>query len=219
MRIESVRIEASGMATIVAAGGFSFSAPLRRFADAGYHLAATRDGYEIGDEEYKALREVAVAWEARQRAIALCARAEQTRAGLQAKLAARGFRGSAVRDALDALEAEGLLSDERFARAWIRAHAPGPGHGPGMGPVRVMAALRSRGVSEETAKAAMADFPVMDALLAELTAALGPADPESAAALSDALRRQLRESGYRGADIDAAFDAYLDMGLRRDCSR
>ena len=217
MRIESVRIEASGMATIVAAGGFSFSAPLRRFAEAGFDLAATRDGYEIGDEEYKALREVAVAWEARQRAIALCARAEQTRVGLQAKLAARGFRGSAVRDALDELESEGLLSDERFARAWIRAHAPG--HGPGPGPVRLMAALRSRGVSEEAARAAMADFPVMDALLAELAAALGPAGSGSAAALSDGLRRQLRESGYRGADIDAAFDAYLDMGLRRDCSR
>lgn len=191
------------MATVVAAGGLSFSAPIARFQDAGLALNGTRDPFDMDDEAFFLLRSVAAAWETRRRAIALCARAEQCRAGLEHKLAARGHPRDAVRAALDELESEGLLSDERYARAWLRMHSGKRGQGP----AKLMASLRARGVPESAAKAAMAEYPVREALLAEYDAAFGGDTP---ARMPEDLRRRLREMGFRPADIDAAFDARLD---------
>ena len=77
-------------------------------------------------------------------AVAALARREHSRFELQQKLVARGLEPSPVASALDALEAEGLLDDQRFAEAYARQRA-----NRGYGPRRIAAELRKRGVSDE----------------------------------------------------------------------
>ncbi len=74
-------------------------------------------------------------------ALDLLARREHSRAELRDKLARRGFAGDAVTAALDALAAERLQSDRRFAEAYVASRA-----GRGVGPVRISEELRQRGV-------------------------------------------------------------------------
>ncbi len=58
---------------------------------------------------------------ARRRALALLARAPQTRLGLAKKLAARGFGPAAVRHAIARMARLGYLDDRAFAEAWVRS--------------------------------------------------------------------------------------------------
>ncbi len=88
----------------------------------------------------------------RRRALDLLARREHSRAELRAKLLRRGQAGEhagermgeTVAAVLDALEAEGLLSDARFAESYVSAR-----QARGEGPLRIATALRQRGVAEE----------------------------------------------------------------------
>jgi regulatory protein len=80
----------------------------------------------------------------RQAALDLLARREHGRRELARKLAARGFQDrTVVDDVMAALEAEGLLSDMRFAEqfVWSRVQR-------GAGPLKIHAELRERGVDE-----------------------------------------------------------------------
>lgn len=76
-------------------------------------------------------------------AVAALARREHSRFELQQKLVAKGMERSSVTEALDALEAEGLLDDRRFAEAYSRFRV-----GRGYGPRRITDELRQRGVSD-----------------------------------------------------------------------
>lgn len=87
----------------------------------------------------------------RKLAMDLLARREHTRAELTAKLTARGAETDAVAPVLDALEDDGLLSEARFAEAFVRQRT-GRGHGP----VRIRHELCRRGVSEPAADQALA---------------------------------------------------------------
>jgi len=82
--------------------------------------------------------------EARNKAVAMLARREYSRAELQAKLNAAGFPQPIIVATVSALEREGWLSDERFTDAFIRVRRE-----RGYGPVRIRAELRARGVSDE----------------------------------------------------------------------
>lgn len=80
----------------------------------------------------------------RAAALELLARREHGRRELARKLAARGFQGRAVVDAvLAALEAEGLLSDRRFTEQFVLSRVE-----RGAGPLKIHAELRERGVEE-----------------------------------------------------------------------
>lgn len=96
---------------------------------------------------------------AEYRAVYLLAKAEQYRRGLERKLlnnklSGKGLPASAVRMVLDRLEAEGLLSDQRYAEAWmrqrIRRHPEGPRS--------LAAALAARGVGRDASREALAAF-------------------------------------------------------------
>lgn len=80
---------------------------------------------------------------ARQAALDLLARREHSRRELSRKLCSRGFDDDTVDTALGVLEAEGLLSDTRFAEqfVWSRFQR-------GSGPHKIHAELRERGVDE-----------------------------------------------------------------------
>jgi SOS response regulatory protein OraA/RecX len=96
-------------------------------------------GLELPDA---CLATAVAASDAERRALVLIARAEQYRRGLERKLSIRKFAAPAITLALDRLEAQSLLSDLRYAKAWIRqrlrTHAEGP--------LSLAAALAAKGV-------------------------------------------------------------------------
>ena len=91
---------------------------------------------------------------ATQKALALLARCEQCRAGMERKLLQKGYSKAVVSGVLDALEEKGFLSDERFARAWLNSRRIGKAEGR----TRLLAELSARGISKEISKKAVDDF-------------------------------------------------------------
>ncbi|HKK05776.1 MAG TPA: regulatory protein RecX [Gammaproteobacteria bacterium] len=81
---------------------------------------------------------------AREAAVRFLARREHSTRELEHKLGARGFEPAAVAGALEGLAAEGLLSDERFAEAFVASRIE-----KGSGPRRIQAELRERGLTDE----------------------------------------------------------------------
>ena len=73
----------------------------------------------------------------------LLARREHSRKELAYKLAGRGFGHEEITETLDALEAERLLSDARFAESYVRSRSA-----RGFGPLRIRLELQERGVDE-----------------------------------------------------------------------
>jgi len=77
----------------------------------------------------------------RNKAMNLLARREHSQAELRTKLAAREYSPEEIEATVTALVADGLLSDERFAEAYIAARTR-----TGQGPVRIRGELKQRGV-------------------------------------------------------------------------
>jgi len=90
--------------------------------------------------------------ELRRRAIGLLARREHSRAELARKLAANGTQEE-IDTVLAQLQSEGLLSDARFAEAYVRSH------GDRFGAARLRQTLRTKGISTELFDAPMAALP------------------------------------------------------------
>ncbi len=84
----------------------------------------------------------------------MLAHREHARGELAHKLAARGGDAMVIERVLDALEAQGLLSEERFTEQYVGARI-GRGHGPR----RIREELRQRGVSTGTAGEALERDP------------------------------------------------------------
>ncbi len=124
----------------------------------------------------------------------LLARREHARAELVSKLRQRGFPADEIVTTLDRLEAEGLLSDERFAEAYVRQRA-----GKGFGPVRIRQELAQRGIDGPLSEAALA--PWADRWLA---IAAQQWEKRFGAPAEDARERarQIRHLQYRGFGFD-----------------
>jgi regulatory protein len=84
------------------------------------------------------------------RALGLLARREHARGELEFKLASGGVEADAIRRVLDALEARGLLSEERFAEQFVRSR-----RNRGQGPRRIREELRRRGIGDAAATEAL----------------------------------------------------------------
>ena len=80
----------------------------------------------------------------RDDAIRLLARRDYSRAELAGRLALKHHDAESIRQTLDALEAEGLQSDARFAESFVRSRLA-----RGQGPMKVRAGLNERGVERE----------------------------------------------------------------------
>jgi regulatory protein len=80
----------------------------------------------------------------RKKAMDLLARREHSVAELRAKLIARDFDADEVDRAVARLAEEGLVSDERFAEAYIASRVR-----KGQGPLRIRVELERRGVSSD----------------------------------------------------------------------
>ncbi len=80
----------------------------------------------------------------RKKAMDLLARREHSVAELRAKLIAREFDADEVDRAVARLAEEGLVSDERFAEAYVTSRVR-----KGQGPLRIRVELERRGVSSD----------------------------------------------------------------------
>ena len=136
----------------------------------------------------------------KERAIALLARREYSRAELREKHATGGERGTtemaAVDAALDELAALGYLSDDRFARSVVRQKSGGYSRSA------IGAALKAKGVGADAAREALAGADLDDgaALVALWRRRYGkpPADDREKA-------RQVRFLQSRGFPLSAIF--------------
>lgn len=89
--------------------------------------------------------------EVRARALGLLARREHSVLELERKLRQRGYEHELIDPVLKALCAEGLLSETRFAEAWLHSRAA-----RGYGPVKIRAELRLRGLTDLQVQQALA---------------------------------------------------------------
>lgn len=80
----------------------------------------------------------------RRKGMDALARREHSHKELLQKLSQKGYPEEAVSDVLQELEDDGLLSDERFAEAYVNAR-----RNKGYGPVRIQVELRERGVAAQ----------------------------------------------------------------------
>jgi len=85
----------------------------------------------------------APALEIRSRALKLLTTREHSRLELARKLTRRGYPPSDVEAVLDALEADGLLSEERLLAAYVAERLE-----KGFGPLRIRAELQAKGLPD-----------------------------------------------------------------------
>jgi regulatory protein len=88
--------------------------------------------------------------EIRARALAFLARREHSSAELSQKLRQRGYPDDLVQPVLDSLRSANQLSDDRYASEYVRVHVS-----RGQGPLKIRAALRQDGVTEDVIDAAL----------------------------------------------------------------
>ena len=139
----------------------------------------------------------------RRRAMDALARREQCRFELEGRLAKAGFEPDIIVDTLDQLEAENLLSDSRFAEAWVSSR-----HRQGKGPQRIRAELRERRFVDADIEAALATAALDWNALASAVrrrkfGSVGPPDYVERA-------RQMRFLAYRGFSQDQIEFAMAD---------
>lgn len=87
----------------------------------------------------------------RNRALAYLARREHSRAELVTKLVRAGFDEADVAPLLDEFQRQNWLSDQRYAESYIADHRAKAGN------IKLVYALRQRGVAEDIIEAAMND--------------------------------------------------------------
>lgn len=121
------------------------------------------------------------------------ARREHSVEELRRKLAARDFTPDAIDATLARLEQEGLLSDERFAQAFVAAR-----HRRGQGPIRVRGELSQRGVPAELIAVSLDGVDWHGAARAAREKKFGPELPGEYAEKA----RQARFLQYRGFDAE-----------------
>jgi len=199
MRVETLEIGASGIVRVRTDGGSCFSFRLEYLPPGWEPLPAP--GEEPDPVFLAAAEEASAVYSAEAKAMDLLARAEQTRYLLALKLRKRGMSDGAIAPALDRLERQGLLSDERYARAWAEERARRRGEGP----ARIAAGLAARGISEDLARRVCSELYTEDARGEALLRAArrllrsGRKDPQTVA-------RKLRSEGWKPSETRWALE-------------
>jgi len=217
MRLDSVETGASGLTKIVS-GEIAIFVRNEFWARLGRLTSRLLSGVELDEDESIDLVVAAKATEAEARGASLLGRAEQPRFLLRAKLVDRGYPAMAVDLALDRLEAEGFLSDRRYAEAWVRSrveravragNSSRSGTARAEGPSSLFLSLRARSVSETEAKAAIASVLDDETRRTLLAAAIARISAQTIGGHGgrgegDSLFGALRELGWKGEDIREA---------------
>ncbi|MDR2053456.1 MAG: RecX family transcriptional regulator, partial [Treponema sp.] len=137
-------------------------------------------------------------------ALALIARAEQTRLGLKGKLERKGIDAACVRAALNYLEELGIVSDKRFAELWLNSKLcrVKAGQGGKLCPRKLLGSLLGRSIPADIARKALGaalDSGTERALLDSYIAGTFPDFDGTDASV----RQRLREAGFSSAAIRA----------------
>jgi regulatory protein len=142
----------------------------------------------------------------RRAAMDLLSRREHCVAEIRAKLRARFGNEAPVEPELERLAGEGLLSDARFAEAFVRMH-----RNRGHGPLRILRELEQRGIDTELAEASV---EARSRDWHELARAwkrrrFGDAEPASAVEWQR-VARQLQQRGFTSDQIRYALKDLCD---------
>jgi regulatory protein len=111
-------------------------------------------GAEFNEEETSELLDAGLAAVVELKAITYLARCEQCRFNLTNKLVQKGFQKKYINQALDFLESKKLLSDSRFATAWLNGRRLNHYEGR----TKLAAELAARGIGREVAEEALDEF-------------------------------------------------------------
>lgn len=111
-------------------------------------------GVEFSEEETSELLDAGFAAVCELKAVSYLARCEQCRFKLSNKLIQKGFEKKYVEQSLNYLESVNLLSDSRFATAWLNGRKTNHSEGR----TRLLAELLGRGISREVATSALDEF-------------------------------------------------------------
>jgi regulatory protein len=134
-------------------------------------------------------------------ALRLLARREHSELELRHKLAGRQFGDDLIDTVVAELAAQGLLSDRRFAAAYVSGR-----YERGLGPLRIQAELRERGVATELVAETLAELSGtwVDSARRQRNKRFGAGLPE---APRDRVRqmRFLQQRGFTGDQIRAVF--------------
>ena len=145
--------------------------------------------------------------ESRIRSVALALQSyrEHGARELETKLTRKGYDALTAVQVIDDLRESGLVSDHRFAEAFVRSHAA-RGHGP----VRIRYALRELGVAAELIEPSIAaedfDWAALAAKLRQRK--FGEGAPKSYAERA----KQMRFLQYRGFSTDQIRAAFAALG-------
>lgn len=162
----------------------------------GISIDELAGGVEISAGEADAFRFAATCLRAERAALRLAARAEQTMMGLSRKLERRGFNGSHIQPVLLRLETLNIINDRRFAALWLQSRLVRRVESPR----RLLAGLRSRGISREDAEGALKSvltFQTESALLRSYIEKSRPAPGRSGIV---SLKYRLKGEGF-SADV------------------
>jgi SOS response regulatory protein OraA/RecX len=191
--------------------------------------AAAR-GLEAGEDALAALEACAAATAAESQALKKLASRERSRTELELALRKKGHVRAAIVLALDSLENEGLLSDGRFADAYLRSRIRSRPEGEAL----LRARLVSKGVSRDLVSGALRDN--RDAIASGIALAMkiafrqeerrlerrrekeGAASPggDPRSGLASAVFRRLRALGFTRQEILAALEGFPREGLEMD---
>jgi len=172
-------------------GEFALGVHAEVAASAGLRVG---QGVRIAD-----LRELAAAEEKRwirESALRLLGYRARSRTELRQRLERKGYEPELIEETLDLLARGGMIDDADFSRAWVRART---GARP-MGPGRIAAELRQKGVEREV-----------------IREALEPLDSETEQGLALKVARQKAEQ-FRGEDARDARRKIAAALMRRGFS-
>ncbi len=113
--------------------------------------AGLKVGRAVSVADLQALASAEELRRARDTALGLLGYRARSRAELQRRLERHGYEPELVRETLDLLARNGLVDDAEFSRSWVRART---GSRP-MGPGRIAAELRQKGVDREVIQEAL----------------------------------------------------------------
>lgn len=161
--------------------------------------AATSRASEHADSESR-IRSVAIALQTYR---------EHGAKELEAKLTRKGYDSMTTAQVIEELRESGLVSDQRFAEAYVRGHA-GRGHGP----VRIRYDLKELGVPSELIAAALESEEFDWAAMAGEVRRRKFGDPPPKAFAERAKQmRFLQYRGFSSSQIRAAFDSTIDEDI------
>jgi regulatory protein len=135
-------------------------------------------------------------------ALRLIARAEQSVAGLTAKLEKRGIDPSTTRQVISSLQSRELLDDTRYAERWIYAHLKGK---KPLSPLWFLVSLEKRGIGREICLAAInkvLDEDTEYSLLLKFIEGMDVLTKENVP-----FRTKLRHEGFSPGAIDKFIDS------------